>query len=83
MSPSHTYADTGPTSPSADLLPPGARRGSYWGTNVVVTGMTQPGKIFKAKAGTEPRSAALEADALLLGQRDGDDVDNDDDSVSV
>ena len=36
-----------------------------------VTGMTRPGKRSKGKAGIEPRSSALEADAPPLGQRGG------------
>ena len=43
------YTDTGPTSPSPDLITPGAWQGSQW-----VTGMTRPGKI-PSQAGFEPR----------------------------
>ena len=39
------YTDTGPTSPSADPIMPGAWQGSHWSANVLVTGMTRPGKI--------------------------------------
>ena len=49
------YTDTGSTSPSADLITPGAWQGSPWSANVLVTGMTRPGKIPTAKAGIEPR----------------------------
>ena len=48
------YADTGPTSPGADPLMPGAWQGSHWSANFEVTGMTRPGKI-PAQAGFEPR----------------------------
>ena len=36
------YTDTGPTSPSADPITPGAWQGSHWSANFEVTGMTQP-----------------------------------------
>ena len=58
------YTDTGPTSPSADPITPGIWQGNHWSTNFEVTGMTQPRKRSTARAGIEPRSAALEADAL-------------------
>ena len=38
------YADTGPTSPSADPITPGAWQGSHWSANFEVTGMTRPRK---------------------------------------
>ena len=38
------YTDTGPTSPSADPITPGALQGSHWSANVEVTGMTRPQK---------------------------------------
>ena len=38
------YTDTGPTSPSADPITPGARQGSHWSANFEVTGMTRPRK---------------------------------------
>ena len=47
------YTDTGPTSPSADPLPPGAWQGCHWSANFSVTVMTRPGKI-PAHAGFEP-----------------------------
>ena len=34
------YTDTGPTSPSADPVTPGAWQGSHWSANFEVTGMT-------------------------------------------
>ena len=36
--------DTGPTSPSADPITPGAWQGSHWSANFSVTGMTRPRK---------------------------------------
>ena len=47
------YTDTGPTSPSADPITPGAWQGSHWSANFEVTGMTRPGKI-PSQAGFEP-----------------------------
>ena len=38
------YTDTGPTSPSADPITPGAWQGSDWSANFEVTGMTRPRK---------------------------------------
>ena len=38
------YTDTGPTSPSADPITPGAWQGGHWGVNFYVIGMTRPGK---------------------------------------
>ena len=38
------YTDTGPTSPSADSITPGAWKGSHWSANFEVTGMTRPKK---------------------------------------
>ena len=46
------YTDTGPTSPSADPITPGAWQGSHRSANVEVTGMTWPRKI-PAQAGFE------------------------------
>ena len=54
--------DTRPTSPSADLIMPGAWQGSHWSTNFEVTDMTGPGKRFMAKAGIEPKSTTLQTD---------------------
>ena len=56
--------DTGSTCPSADPIMPGTLRGSHWSTYAQVTGMTPPGQRSTAKVGIEPRSAAVEADAL-------------------
>ena len=49
------YTDTGPTSPSADPVTPGAWQGSHWSANFWVTGMNRPGKI-PSQAGHEPRT---------------------------
>ena len=38
------YTDSGPTSPSADPITPGAWQGSHWSANFEVTGMTRPRK---------------------------------------
>ena len=35
------YTDTGPTSPNADPITPGAWQGSHWSANFEVTGMTR------------------------------------------
>ena len=42
------YTHTGPTSPSADSITPGACQGSHWTANFEVTGMTRPRKILGA-----------------------------------
>ena len=42
------YTDTGPTSPSADPITPGAWQGSHWNANFEVTGMTRPRKNLGA-----------------------------------
>ena len=65
------YTDTGPTSPSADPITPGAWQGSHWSANFEVTGMTRPRKKSRRKRDSNPGSSALEADALPLGQRSG------------
>ena len=65
------YTDTGPTSPSADPVTPGAWQGSHWSAHFEVTGMTRPRKKPRRKRDSNPGSSALEADALPLGQRDG------------
>ena len=39
------YTDTGPTSPSADPITPGAWQGSHWSANFEVTGMTRGGRL--------------------------------------
>ena len=47
------YTDTGPTSPSADPITPGAWQGSHWSADFKVTGMTRPRKN-PAQAEFEP-----------------------------
>ena len=42
------YTDTGPTSPSADPISPGAWQGSHWSANFEVTGMARPRKNASA-----------------------------------
>ena len=63
--------DTGPTSPSADPITPGAWQGSHWSASFYVTGMTRPRKNPGASGYSNPGSSALEADASPLGQRGG------------
>ena len=57
------YTGTGPTSPSADLIPPGAWQASHWSATFEVTGVTRPLKS-RRKQDSNPGSSALEADAL-------------------
>ena len=57
------YTDTRPASLSTDPITPGAWLGSHWSANFQVTGMTRPRKIL-AHAGLNPRSSALEENAL-------------------
>ena len=66
------YTDTGPTSPSADPITPGAWQGSHWNANFEVTGMTRPRKKSRRKRDSNPGSSSLEVGALPLGQRGGD-----------
>ena len=58
------YTDTGPTSPSADPITPGAWQGSHWSANFEVTGMTRPRKKSRLQRDSNPGPSALEADAL-------------------
>ena len=58
------YTDTGPTSPSADPITPGAWQGSHWSANFEVTGMTRPRKNPVARRDSNPGPSSLEADAL-------------------
>ena len=48
------YTDTGPTSPSAAPITPGAWQSSHRSASFEVTGMTRPGTISTAQAGIEP-----------------------------
>ena len=58
------YTDTGPTSPNADPIMPGALQGSHWSANFEVTGVTRPRKKSRRKRDSNPGPSALEADAL-------------------
>ena len=58
------YTDTGPTSPSADPITPGAWKGSHWSANFEVTGMSRPRKKSRLQRDSNPGPSALEADAL-------------------
>ena len=64
------YSDTGPTSPSADPISPGAWQGSHWSDNFSITGMTRPRKKkTRRKRDSNPGSSALEADADDRGRQ--------------
>ena len=56
--------DTGPTSPSADPITPGALQGSHRSANFEVTGMTRPPEKSGRQREVNPGSSALETDAL-------------------
>ena len=61
------YTDTGPTSPGADPITPGAWQGqflSHWYDSTP--------KKSRRRRDSNPGSSALEADALPLGQRGND-----------
>ena len=58
------YTGTGPTSPNADPITPGAWQGSHWSANIQVTGMTRPRKNPGRMRDSNPGPPALEADAL-------------------
>ena len=65
------YTDTGPTSPSADPITPGAWQGSHWSANFEVTGMTRPRKNPGA-SGIRTRDLPLSRRTPSpLGQRGG------------
>ena len=55
------YTDTGPTSPSADPITPGAWQGSQWSANFEVTGMTRPRK--------NPDTSGIRTQDLPLSRR--------------
>ena len=55
------YTDTGPTSPSADPITPGAWQGSHWSASFEVTGVTRPRKI--------PCSSGIRTRDLPLSRR--------------
>ena len=65
------YIDTGPTSPSADPISPGAWQGSHWECQCLSHWYDSTSKKSRRKRDSNPRSSALEADALPLGQRGG------------
>ena len=54
------YTDTGPTSPSAQPITPGAWQGSHWSANFYVTGMTRPRK--------NPRTSGIRTRDLPLSR---------------
>ena len=58
------YTDTGPISPSADLITPGAWQGNLWSASFQVTGMTRPGKKPRRWRDSNPGPSPLETDAL-------------------
>ena len=57
------YTDTGPTSPSADPITPGAWQGSHWSANFEVTGMTRPRK--------NPGASGIRTRDLPLSSKNG------------
>ena len=57
------YTDTGPTSPSADPITPGALQGSHWSANFCHWYDSTP-KKSRRKRDSNPGPSALEADAL-------------------
>ena len=64
------YTDTGPTSPNADPITPGAWQGSHWSANFEVTGMTRPRKNPVA-SGIRTRDLPLSRWTPYHGQRGG------------
>ena len=52
------YTDTGPTSPSADPITPGAWQGSHWSANFEVTDTTRPRK-YPGASGIRTRDLPL------------------------
>ena len=60
--------DTGPTSPRADPITPGAWQGSHWSANFCYDSTREKSQC---KRESNPGSSALEADAFPLGQRGG------------
>ena len=67
------YTDTGPTSPSADLITPGAWQGKPLECQFLSHWYDSTPKKSRRKRDSNPGSSALEADALPLGQRGGPD----------
>ena len=58
------YTDTGPTSPSADPITPGAWQGSHWSAKFLSHRYDSTPKKSRRKRDSNPGSSALEADAL-------------------
>ena len=58
------YTDTGPTSPSADPITPGAWQGSHWSTQFLSHWYDSTPKKSRRKRDSNPGPSALEADAL-------------------
>ena len=58
------YTDTGPTSPSADPITPGAWQGSHWSANFLSHWYDSTLKKSRRKRDSNPGPSALEADAL-------------------
>ena len=61
------YTDTGPTSPSADPLTPGAWQGSHWNASFLSHWYDSIPEKSRRKRDSNPGSSALEADALTTG----------------
>ena len=59
------YTDTGPTSPSADPITPGAWQGSHWSANFLSHWYDLTAKKSRRKRDSNPGPSALEADALI------------------
>ena len=58
------YTDTGPTSPSADPITPGAWQGSHWSANFLSHWYDSTPEKSRRKRDSNPGSSALVADAL-------------------
>ena len=58
------YTDTGPTSPSADPITPGAWQGSHWSANFLSHWYDSTPKKSRRKRDSNPGPSALEADTL-------------------
>ena len=58
------YTDTGPTSPSADPITPGAWQGSHWSANFLSHCYDSTPKKSRRKRDSNPGPSALEADVL-------------------
>ena len=65
------YTDTGPTSPSADPITPGAWQGSHRSASFEVTGMTRPRKNPGASGIRTRESSLPRRTPKPLGQRGG------------